>query len=109
MSLDPVEPDGARMERSFSEFPEEMGQLKAAFPDLSAMDLARFLSATEYDLQSVSMNLWIIENMWLVQTDVVSHLYIYIYDEDKKHCGILVSGHGASGAACRVAEVYARG
>lgn len=52
--VDPLEPDGARMERAFTEFPEEMGELKAAFPELSAMDLARFLSATEYDLQLVS-------------------------------------------------------
>jgi hypothetical protein len=52
--VDPLEPDGARMERAFTEFPQEMGELKASFPELSAMDLARFLSATEYDLQLVS-------------------------------------------------------
>lgn len=52
--VDPLEPDGARMERAFTEFPQEMGELKASFPELSAMDLARFLSATEYDLPLVS-------------------------------------------------------
>lgn len=47
------EPDGMRMERAFMEHASQMDQLKAAYPDVTAWDLARFLSATEYDVDQV--------------------------------------------------------